>query len=229
MPEHTEHLPEPLPQEPLALVSTWLEEAWAARRQPNANAMVLATATADGRPSARVVLCKAIVPEPGYIVFYTNYQSSKGRELIANPRAAAVMHWDALHRQVRIEGEVVTAPAADSDAYFASRSWQKRIAAWASAQSEPVASRAQLMANVERAAQRFGTPVPGTPAAAAAADFDIPRPSHWGGFRLWADAVELWCEGDARMHDRACWRRALSAEANGAFRCGAWSATRLQP
>jgi pyridoxamine 5'-phosphate oxidase len=229
MAEHTEHLPEPLPSEPLGLVSSWLEAAWAARRQPNANAMVLATASADGHPSARVVLCKGIVRQPGYVVFYTNYLSSKGRELTANPRAAAVMHWDALHRQVRIEGEVVPAPAADSDAYFASRSWQKRIAAWASAQSEPVASRAQLMHNVERAAQRFGTPVPGTPAADAATDFDIPRPSHWGGFRLWADAVELWCEGDARMHDRARWQRTLAAGANGDFRCGPWSATRLQP
>jgi pyridoxamine 5'-phosphate oxidase len=228
MAEHTEHLPDPLPAEPLALVGTWLEEAWAAGRQPNANAMVLASSTPDGHPSARVVLCKGIVPDPGYIVFYTNYLSSKGRQLTANPRAAAVMHWDALHRQVRIEGPTVTAPAADSDAYFASRSWQKRIAAWASAQSEPVASRAQLMHNVIRAAQRFGTPVPGTPAAEAAGDFDIPRPPHWGGLQLWAEAVELWCEGDARMHDRARWQRTLSGAA-GAFTGSPWSATRLQP
>lgn len=228
MPEHTEHLPDPLPAEPLTLAGTWLDEAWAARRQPNANAMVLATSTPDGHPSARVVLCKAIVPDPGYVVFYTNYLSSKGRQLTANPRGAAVMHWDALHRQVRLEGPIVTAPAADSDAYFASRSWQKRIAAWASAQSEAVASRAQLMENVNRTAKRFGTPVPGTPAADAVADFDIPRPPHWGGFRLWADAVELWCEGDARMHDRARWQRTLSGAA-GAFRGSTWSATRLQP
>jgi pyridoxamine 5'-phosphate oxidase len=176
-----------------------------------------------------VVLCKDIVPAGGYLVFYTNYHSAKGRELLANPRAAAVMHWDALHRQVRIEGAIAQAPAADSDAYFAQRSWQKRIAAWASAQSEPVASRAQLLENVARAAQRFGTPLPGSAAAAAALDFDIPRPPHWGGFRLWADAVELWCEGDARMHDRARWQRELSLEAGGGWRGGAWSVTRLQP
>src|SRR5450432_2046873 len=157
MAEHTEHLPEPLPAEPLAIVATWLEEALAARLQPNANAMVLATASADGHPSARVVLCKSIVPQPGFITFYTNYLSAKGRQLHDNPRAAVVMHWDALHRQVRMEGPVVPTPAADSDAYFASRSWQKRIAAWASAQSEPVAARAQLMENVARAARRFGT------------------------------------------------------------------------
>ena len=95
MPEHTELLPDPLPAEPLGLVVRWLADAWAARRQPNANAMVLATSTRDGRPSARVVLCKDIVPEPGYVVFYTNYRSSKGRQLQDNPRAAAVLHWDA--------------------------------------------------------------------------------------------------------------------------------------
>ncbi len=227
--EHTELLPDPLPEEPFGMISRWLAEAWAAGRQPNANAMVLATATPDGHPAARVVLCKDIVPRAGYVVFYTNYHSAKGRALADNPRAAAVMHWDALHRQVRIEGLVEPGPAADSDAYFAQRTWQKRIAAWASAQSAPVASRAQLLESVARAAQRFGTPVPGSEAAAAAADFDIPRPPHWGGFRLWADAVELWCEGDARMHDRARWQRPLTAAAGGGFAGGAWSVTRLQP
>ncbi len=228
MPEHTEHLPEPLPAEPLGLVSAWLEQAWAAGHQPNANAMVLATTGADGQPSARVVLCKGIVPTPGYIVFYTNYLSSKGRQLTDNARAAVVMHWDALHRQVRMEGPVVRSPAPESDAYFASRSWQKRIAAWASAQSEPVASRAQLHENIARAAARFGTPLPGSAAATAATDFDIPRPPHWGGYRLWPQALELWVEGDARLHDRARWQRTLSAAADG-FACGPWSATRLQP
>ena len=106
MPEHSEVLPETLPAEPLAIVAAWLEEAWAARRQPNPNAMVLATASSAAQPSARVVLCKDIVPQPGYVVFYTNYLSTKGRQLKDNPRAAAVMHWDALHRQVRIEGPV---------------------------------------------------------------------------------------------------------------------------
>src|SRR5213082_1643096 len=134
MPEHRELLPDPLPAEPLAVVAAWLDETWAARTQPNANSMVLATSSREGHPSARVVLCKDIVPQPGYVVFYTNYLSSKGRQLKDNPRAAAVMHWDALHRQVRIEGPVVPAPAADSDVYFAARAWQSRLGAWASAQ-----------------------------------------------------------------------------------------------
>jgi pyridoxamine 5'-phosphate oxidase len=227
--DHTELLPDPLPAEPLEMVARWLAEAWAAGRQPNANAMVLATANRDGQPSARVVLCKDIVPRPGYVVFYTNYLSSKGRQLEDNPRAAAVMHWDALHRQVRIEGTVVKGPAAASDEYFASRSWDKRIGAWASAQSEPVPSRAALEASVAAAARRFGAPVPGTPGTDEALRIDVPRPPHWGGYHLWADAVELWVEGRARIHDRARWTRTLASAGAGAFATSPWKVTRLQP
>jgi len=125
MAEHTETLSDPLPADPLVVVREWLAQAQAAHIQPNPNAMVLATSGRDGRPSARVVLCKDIVPQPGYIVFYTNYLSAKGRQLKDNPRAAAVMHWDALHRQVRIEGQVVAAPKADSDAPLSQEQWAK--------------------------------------------------------------------------------------------------------
>ncbi len=228
MPEHRELLPDPLPAEPLEIVAGWLTQAWAARTQPNANAMVLATSSRDGRPSARVVLCKDIVPQPGFIVFYTNYLSSKGRQLKDNPRAAAVMHWDALHRQVRIEGQIVPSPAEDSDVYFASRAWQSRVGAWASEQSEPVDSRATLLAAVTGVARRFGAPTPGSPGADDSMKLTIPRPPHWGGYHLWADAVELWVEGESRIHDRARWTRVLKARGD-AFKAGAWSATRLQP
>jgi pyridoxamine 5'-phosphate oxidase len=228
MAEHTELLPDPLPAEPLAVVSRWLADARAARRQPNANSMVLATSTADGKPSARVLLCKDIVPQPGYIVFYTNYLSSKGRQLESNPRAAAVMHWDALHRQVRIEGLVTRVPASDSDAYFASRSWDKRLSARASAQSEPVASRAALETAVADEARRLGAPIPGSAGTDENLKITIPRPPHWGGYRLWADAVELWSEGAARIHDRARWTRMLTARGE-TFSPGPWSVTRLQP
>jgi len=228
MAEHTELLPEPLPAEPLSLVSQWLAQASAAGLQPNPNSMVLATASADGRPSARVVLCKEIVPQPGYVVFYTNYLSSKGRQLHDNPHAAAVIHWDALHRQVRIEGPITLAPTADSDRYFASRAWQSRIGAWASQQSEPLASRARLLEAVRETAQRFGVPTPGSPGADDALPVTIPRPPHWGGYRLWAETVELWAEGQARIHDRARWRRTVTVTP-GEVRTDAWSATRLQP
>jgi pyridoxamine 5'-phosphate oxidase len=224
MPEHTEILPEPLPAEPLTLTQAWLAQAWSARNQPNPNAMVLATATTDGRPSARVVLCKDIQPAPGFITFYTNYESRKGRELAANGRAAVVMHWDQMHRQVRIEGAVTKAPETDSDTYFASRALASRIGAWASKQSEPVASRAQLLSAVDAAAKRLGVSDPN-----AGQDTPVPRPPHWGGYRLWADAVELWVEGDARIHDRARWTRSLAARSDGQFDVGPWHATRLQP
>jgi pyridoxamine 5'-phosphate oxidase len=231
MNRHTELLPEPLPPEPLVIVNRWMAESWQQRLQPNPNAMVLATSEPDGRPSARVVLCKEIVPQPGYLVFYTNYLSRKGRQLAQNPRAAAVIHWDTLRRQVRVEGPVLEAPAADSDAYFASRPWQSRIGAWASEQSAPVASREALQKAVTLTAERFGTPDPGRsgPASESAGEFVIPRPPHWGGYHLWADSVELWVEGEARIHDRARWTRELTLQADGLCAAGPWTATRLQP
>ncbi len=206
-----------------------MAEAWELRTQPNPNAMVLATSDPAGRPTARVVLCKEVVPLPGYLVFYTNYLSRKGRQLTDNPRAAAVIHWDALHRQVRVEGRVLQAPAADSDAYFASRPWASRLGAWASAQSEPVASRQQLLESVAAAAKRFGAPIPGQPGAESELDVTIPRPPHWGGYHLWADCVELWVEGEARVHDRARWTRKFTELPSGSFEAGSWTATRLQP
>jgi pyridoxamine 5'-phosphate oxidase len=224
MPEYTELLPEPLPAEPLTLAQAWLAQAWSARQQPNPNAMVLATTSPEGQPSARVVLCKDIQPVPGFIVFYTNYDSRKGRELAATGRAAVVMHWDHSHRQVRIEGRVVKTPAADSDAYFASRALQSRIGAWASQQSQPVASRAQLLLAVDAAAKRLGVSERN-----AGQDVLVARPPHWGGFQLWAEAVELWAEGHARIHDRARWTRTLAPRDDGRFDTGAWAATRLQP
>ncbi|MBV6422946.1 MAG: Pyridoxine/pyridoxamine 5'-phosphate oxidase [Steroidobacteraceae bacterium] len=225
----TEFLPDPLPPEPLALAADWLAEATRLAAQPNPNAMVLATVGAQDEPSARVVLCKEIVVAPGYVCFYTNYHSRKGRALAANPRAALVMHWDHLHRQVRIEGMVVAAPAAESDTYFASRPWQRRIGAWASEQSEPVASRAVLLDALAATATRFHAPVPGPEDdPEPVPPLVIPRPPHWGGYHLWASAVELWVEGESRIHDRARWERRL-VPAAGAFAAGPWHATRLQP
>jgi pyridoxamine 5'-phosphate oxidase len=223
-----DRLIDPLPREPLESAAAWLAEAWKLRAQPNPNAMTLATCTPDGRPSARVVLCKEIVPQPGYVVFYTNYRSRKGRELGANPRAAAVLHFDALQCQVRIEGLVELSPAAESDGYFASRALQSRIGAWASAQSEPIESRERLRAAVAETARRFGID-PGSAAADTAPDVIVPRPAHWGGYRLWAEAVELWVEGAARIHDRARWVRAVRRLGEGGFEVGPWSVTRLQP
>jgi pyridoxamine 5'-phosphate oxidase len=219
---NNEFLPEPLQDEPFTLFKEWFDLAWQRRLQPNANSMVLATIDAQGHPDARVVLCKHLVTQPGYLVFFTNYQSSKGEELRAHPRASAVFHWDALHRQVRVTGPVVKSPASESDEYFALRPLASRIGAWASVQSKPLSSRAQLTKQVDDILKRFKID-------ASAAEANIPRPPHWGGFRLWAESVELWVEGPGRVHDRAVWRRTLQPQDATSFLCGDWSATRLNP
>ena len=229
MSQPIEPLSECLPAEPLAVLERWLAEAWRERQQPNPNAMVLATSDGSGRPSARVLLCKEVVPRPGYLVFFTNYLSAKGRQLAQNPRAAAVLHWDHLHRQVCIEGPVVKAPLADSDVYFASRPWQSRLGAWASAQSEPATSREALKESLVAVARRFGAPPAGHCEAERDLDIRIPRPPHWGGYQLWAESVELWVEGEARIHDRARWTRSLTAIPGATFEPGPWKVTRLQP
>ncbi len=174
------------------------------------------------------MLCKEIEIEAGCILFYTNYHSRKGRELEGNPRAAVVFHWDHRHRQIRAEGRVEPLPVAESDAYFESRPWQSRLGAWASHQSEPVESRDALAAAVAAEAQRFGIPYggPGTPEPEGVT-VDVPRPPHWGGYRLMVDAMELWVEGEFRIHDRARWTRRPGAHSAAAL--GAWSVTRLQP
>jgi len=208
-------LPDPLPPEPLALLAEWLAEALRRRDQPNPDAMVLAT-VANGQPSARVVLCKQIDPDSGTIRFYTNYDSRKGRELAANPRAALVFHWDHLNRQARLEGQVEQSSAADSDAYFSSRPRESQIGAHASRQSQPIASQAELRAQVEAARQRFGSG-------------PVPRPPHWGGFIFRAEAVELWTGGAARLHERARWTRELSVSCSARPVAGPWNVSRLQP
>lgn len=218
------HLPDDLPSNPFPTLVSWFEEAAAKRVQPNPNAMTLATATADGRPSGRIVLCKAIEPEAGYVVFYTNYQGKKGQDLEANPRASCVFFWDVLDRQARVEGLVVRCPAEESDAYFASRPLESRIGAWASDQSRPVESRAAMAERVAATMRRFGL----EPGRRPSGPVEIPRPPHWGGYRVYAERVELWVSGPGRVHDRAEWTRALTRQGDG-YGGGPWSATRLQP
>ncbi len=220
MPSTDELLPDPLPAEPMGLLQDWLQAAALKSGQPNPNAMILATASRDARPAARVVLCKEVVSDPGYLLFYTNYDSRKGQDLATNARAAAVFHWDSLHRQVRVEGRVARSPAVESDAYFSSRPWGSRLGAWASEQSKPIASRAALIAALARTTAKYG--------AQALVGRSIPRPSHWGGFRLWVEAVEFWVEGQFRIHDRVLFTRALT-ERETEFSASHWSRTRLQP
>ena len=223
-------LPGELPVNPMQTAADWLAEAMAGAVQRNPNSMTLATLRANGNPAARIVLAKELVADPGYVVFYTNYDSDKGRQLAVSPLAAGLFHWDALGRQVRIEGPVRRSPADESDRYFATRNRGSQIGAWGSDQSRPVASRRELIEQVRERAAALGAPLgddlqPGDDADGAA----IPRPPHWGGYRLIAQRVELWVEGVDRIHDRAVFERSLEAAGDVEFRAGPWTGTRLQP
>jgi pyridoxamine 5'-phosphate oxidase len=180
----------------------WIEGARTAGvHEPEA--MTLATATAEGVPSARMVLLRGW--DADGFVFFSNYESRKGAELDANPVAALVLHWAAIGRQVRVEGTVARTSPAESDAYFASRHRGSQIGAWASPQSRPIPSRAVLEQQVAAGTQRF-------------ADADVPRPRNWGGYRLTPLVFEFWQHADNRLHDRIRytpdgpgWRRARLA------------------
>ena len=188
---------------PLAQFTHWMDQALAAGID-EPNAMTVATVGADGRPSTRVVLIKGF-DERG-IVWFTNYESRKGRELASNPFAALQFHWVALERVVRIEGRVARVDGAESDAYFASRPLASRIGAWASEQSRPIASRATLVARAAEFGLKFG--------------LSPPRPPHWGGYRLEPDRWEFWQGRPSRLHDRLVYR--LRDD-------GGWDRTRLAP
>jgi pyridoxamine 5'-phosphate oxidase len=230
---HDRPLPDDLPADPIPTFKAWFDEAVAAKAQPNPNCMYLATSTPDGTPSVRTVLCKGIDAAGGSIEFYTNYTSRKAGE-IERPdapwRASVLFHWDHADRQVRLEGPVMRVTAEASDAYFKSRHWQSRLGAWASDQSKPIASRGDLLAKVARAAaQHLGANVLGLiTGLIRERDVQIPRPPHWGGYRLFAQSVELWQGGTGRVHDRARWTRSLIREGD-AFTPGSWTSTRLQP
>lgn len=211
-------LPEPLPADPLPTLAQWQRDAVENGRYAEPTAMVLATASADAVPSARVVLCKAIEPDPPGLQFFTNYQSRKARDLDSNPRAAAVFYWPHAGRQARVEGIVARLPDEESDRYFATRPLASRLGAWASDQSRPLASRGALAGRIAAAAARFGIAAPGNLVSGGPA---IPRPAHWGGYRLSIQRVELWASGRGRLHDRALWTRSPDA--------GAWSFERLNP
>ena len=223
-------LPDDLPENPMDWACSWLDEATISNVQRNPNSMVLVTVGDDLQPTARVVLCKAFITDPGFVVFYTNYRSQKAQQLQANPKVALTFHWDALGRQVRMEGPAVRSPAAESDEYFAARNWGSQIGAWGSDQSAPVSSRQALREQIYARARELGVNV--SKDLQSVPDDDrpaIPRPDHWGGIRVWPEKIELWVEGADRINDRAAWTRKLTPMGDHDFEAGPWSGTRLQP
>lgn len=191
--------------QPFAVFGEWFAEA--ERNEPNdPGAAALASVDEDGLPNVRMVLMRGV--DGRGFVFYTNYESAKGREILANRKAAMVFHWKSLRRQVRVRGPVETVTDAEADAYFVSRPRGSRIGAWASRQSRPLESRLALEKAVARFTARFGIG-------------DIPRPPYWSGFRICPVEIEFWSDGTFRLHDRLVFRRPEPA--------GSWSKQRLYP
>jgi pyridoxamine 5'-phosphate oxidase len=188
-------------EDPIAVAQAWLDEARNLAGEPQT--MTLATATPDGKPSARVVLLRGL--DDRGLVFFTNRESRKGQELRRNPRAAVVLHWWELGRQLRVEGVVEEVSEEESAAYWKTRPRGSQVAAWASRQSLELADRSELDARVAEARERF-------------ADGDVPLPPFWGGYRVVPETIELWTHRDDRLHERVRyerdgggWRRALLA------------------
>ena len=192
-----------LDPDPFLQFQRWYDDA-EEHGQLQPDAMVVATSTTDGRPSARMVLLRGV--DARGFCFYTNFDSRKGRELTANPHAAIALHWPEVLRQVRAAGAVERIAGDESDAYWYARPRSSRVSAWASAQSEPVASREELEARVAEVEARF-------------ADGEVPRPEGWGGFRVVPDEIELWQHRDDRLHDRFVYVRSGDH----------WEHVRLQP
>ncbi|NDV99205.1 pyridoxamine 5'-phosphate oxidase [Salipiger sp. PrR002] len=190
--------------DPFEIARNWLKEAEGT--EPNdPNAIALSTVDAEGLPNVRMVLLKEI--EASAFVFYTNYESAKSKEILGSGKAAFVLHWKSLRRQIRVRGFVDREDGPQADAYYASRSLKSRLGAWASKQSRPLASRAALMAEVAKITATKG-PNP-------------PRPDYWGGFRITPVEVEFWADGAFRLHDRFVWRRTSVSDE--------WTVTRLNP
>ncbi len=204
-------LADPLPTEPFGLLLRWMIEAQSSGML-NPDAMIVGTLDERGDPRARTVLCRGVDTKRGALMFYTNRDSAKGRQIAGRARASATFYWDPLGRQMCGAGVVEPTTEVESDDYWSTRPRLSQLAARGSRQSQPIASRAALLAQINAEADRFG---------GVDATQPVPRPAHWGGYRIVLLRVELWVASQGRAHDRALWQRDAEAVA--------WRHTRLQP
>ena len=218
-------LSQSMTQNPLLLLQSWLNEAMELDLQPNPDTMAIATSNSQGLPNVRMVLCKEINTEEGYVVFYTNYNSVKSLEIKENPKCSALFHWDKLGYQIRIRGEILQSPEKENDNYFASRHLGSQVGAWASNQSNPVEDREALDDQFKKILDRFNL----SSEAITQNEQKIPRPPNWGGYRLWIEEIEFWLNQKDRLHDRLHFRRALTISSEGIETEKKWTVKRLQP
>ena len=212
-------------QNPLLLLQSWFNEAMELDLQPNPDTMAIATSNSQGLPNVRMVLCKEINTEEGYVVFYTNYNSVKSMEIKENPKCSALFHWDKLGYQIRIRGEILQSTDKENDAYFASRHLGSQVGAWASNQSNPVEDRQALDDQFRKILDRFNL----TSESITRNEQKIPRPPHWGGYCLWIEEIEFWLNQKDRLHDRLHFRRTLTISNEGIEAEKNWTVKRLQP
>ena len=210
---------------PVLVLKEWLHEARQSKIQPNPNSMSISTVDSMGCPNSRMVLCKEINEDLGYLVFYTNYNSEKSKEIESHNNCSALFHWDPLGYQVRVRGKLIKSPNDESDNYFSTRKVGRQLSAGASNQSDHVENRESLDDQFQKIMKRFNIQDEDLDST----EIEIPRPDFWGGYRIWINEIELWLNQSERFHDRLSFKRDLVKTSSGFNAENNWVVKRLQP
>ena len=210
---------------PILVLKEWIGEARKSEIQPNPNTMSISTVDSMGCPNSRMVLCKEINEDLGYLIFYTNYNSKKSKEIESHNNCSALFHWDPLGYQVRIRGKLIKSPNHESDNYFSTRKVGSQLSAWASNQSDHIENRESLDNQFQEIMKRFDI----LDSDLDSTEIKIPRPDFWGGYRIWVKEIELWLNQNDRFHDRLSFKRDLIKTSSGFDSKNDWVVKRLQP
>ena len=210
---------------PVLVLKEWLHEARQSKIQPNPNTMSISTVDSMSCPNSRMVLCKEINEDLGYLVFYTNYNSEKSKEIESHNNCSALFLWDPLVYQVRVRGKLIKSPNHESDNYFSTRKVGSQLSAWASNQSDEVENRESLDDQFQKIMKRFNIQDEDLDST----EIEIPRPDFWGGYRIWINEIELWLNQSERFHDRLSFKRDLVKTSSGFNAENNWVVKRLQP